>query len=115
MKHYSQLPQFSNLVQFNELSNESKLIAISEILHSEEIWFNLHKNEYLNSFKNNIHLGVNNRSKYKSLLETNKKLKKLKQNFQYLEKYIIENICEFSPNGEYIYYSQELKSFINKH
>ena len=98
MKHYSQLPQFSNLVQFNELSNELKLIAISEILHSEEIWFNLHKNEYLNSFKNSIHLSINNRSTYKSLLESSKKLKKLKQNFQYLEKYIIENnklIAEF--------------------
>lgn len=109
MKHYSNLPKGTILVKYCDLDNDtSKSIAISEILHSEEIYFERYKNYYIETIKNNIHSNINNRSTYKSLLRNREKIKKLKQNFSYLERYIIENSCDFLPNGEYIYYSYRL-------
>ena len=97
------------LVEFDKLNKKAKDIAIADVLEVQFIALNEKIEDMRQQIHKNIHLGINNRNSFKRIKNDFNLLKKL-QDRATCESFILGNICQFTPQGNYVTYS---KRYIN--
>lgn len=103
--HISKLPHGEVLHQFNKLSDEAKERARQQVLFATIHTHKKEKRNFRSFIKDNLHELINKSYLYKGLMNNYKLVKKLKENQADLDKYITQNLCDFTADGEYVTYS----------
>jgi hypothetical protein len=104
--HISKLPQGEVLHQFNSLSEEAKERARQQVLFATIHTQKEEKRKFRSIIiQENLNELINKYYLYQRLVTNYKLVKKLKANQADLDKYITQNLCYFTANGEYVTYS----------
>lgn len=101
--YYKLLPKGTEIFQYHNLSYKAKTNARNQIIVSDLKYYDEEKNAHKVLIKTNIHRVVNN-AKLHYLIRKRKHITKLMNDLTYIEKYISENRCHFTVDGEYITY-----------
>ena len=103
--NYKELPKGTKLYNYEELSDSSKEFARKEILKSDSDAFKKSILDFKELVKKSLHYCVNNKSIIPSLIRRKKHINKTLNNLDYIEKYIIGNLCQFTKCGVYVTFS----------
>jgi hypothetical protein len=99
------LAQMPHYLTYDRLKGPAKLIARQQVMDDMQMVYESKLNVYRTFLKSsNIHWMIKNRHTYKALVQDYFLLKKCKDNPGYFERFILENVSNFLPDGTYILY-----------